>query len=673
MVPPASQSRTSNSSTEEPDTPVTLTRTTSNRSDTSSYSSTLSFSSASSVSGGRRTIIPLYSLQAHNVMTNVIVDAGTDAKIAKLQRRGMEFIDLAVLEPVEVWGERSRAPKTSRSATPDPSTPTAASSSASLSSCSPNQPTPTIPPPRFSQPQPQPSRPQIQPQVQLKSLPSLPSLKRPSTVDAKRSIFGKMFKKGKDTSSPVSPAPSGASTIMPNTPTPTPKPDMTPTPSRARGHVRNLSAGLNAATPRNRSNSPNPRTVQSLYVPGQEEFNASTNDLHGVSSEERVLRPPVLGIQPSLSYSYATSATGAASGPIPSSLPKSARALMYVWFVRKWLKRRADNQESEGLLGVIQTHTSRRASAILMGNSGALEEGVEVRFEWKRSGKTKRGKGRERQERKGSVGGTVPLATGVESSEIPKGKERKLTHRLSVISHHSLSTNFSMSEEGSGSPRSGTPTGEQRDSFSSPQKDRDHDSDDDGYDSDPEDSETPWVCTLKIRRTGTAVQRTWSRSDGGHGSANGHESRHEKGRGTSGTAKYGYDELGVIPPSAGAPQILRIKVGTLSPTPHHPKVVAMLKVPFPLPDVEIERMGVSRRPSGELLGCFLAPATTDMLYLFIGYTNPRPPPSQWEGTTLTAEEIKDVVCSTGLWLVVREGFGGVGRVSRKGDGWRIRA
>ncbi len=27
----------------------------------------------------------------------------------------------------------------------------------------------------------------------------------------------------------------------------------------------------------------------------------------------------------------------------------------------------------------------------------------------------------------------------------------------------------------------------------------------------------------------------------------------------------------------------------------------------------------------------------------------------------------------GLWLVVREGFGGVGKVSRKGDGWRIRA
>ena len=44
-----------------------------------------------------------------------------------------------------------------------------------------------------------------------------------------------------------------------------------------------------------------------------------------------------------------------------------------------------------------------------------------------------------------------------------------------------------------------------------------------------------------------------------------------------------------------------------------------------------------------------------------------------EGLVLTAEEIKDVVSSTAMWLVVREGFGGVGRVNRKGDGgWRIR-
>jgi hypothetical protein len=40
-------------------------------------------------------------------------------------------------------------------------------------------------------------------------------------------------------------------------------------------------------------------------------------------------------------------------------------------------------------------------------------------------------------------------------------------------------------------------------------------------------------------------------------------------------------------------------VGTLSPTPHHPKVVAMLRVPFPLPDVEVERMEMRKRALGE--------------------------------------------------------------------------
>jgi hypothetical protein len=53
------------------------------------------------------------------------------------------------------------------------------------------------------------------------------------------------------------------------------------------------------------------------------------------------------------------------------------------------------------------------------------------------------------------------------------------------------------------------------------------------------------------------------------------------------------------------PQVLRIKVGTMSPQPHHPKVVAMLKVPFPLPDVEVERMGVIKRPMGEYFVLFL--------------------------------------------------------------------
>jgi len=39
---------------------------------------------------------------------------------------------------------------------------------------------------------------------------------------------------------------------------------------------------------------------------------------------------------------------------------------------------------------------------------------------------------------------------------------------------------------------------------------------------------------------------------------------------------------------------------------------------------------------------------------------------------LMAEEIKDVVTSTALWMTVREAMGGVGGDKRKADGWKLR-
>ena len=129
--------------------------------------------------------------------------------------------------------------------------------------------------------------------------------------------------------------------------------------------------------------------------------------------------------------------------------------------------------------------------------------------------------------------------------------------------------------------------------------------------------------------------------------------------------------------------LLKLKVGALSPAPHHPKVVAQLKVPFPLPDIEVENARIRKRvvtPAG-----VSRPAVDDrpMSRGGVGSRSGTNGPfgsggsgarfSEAESTVLTAEEIKDVVSSTALWLVVREGFGGVGRVSRKGDGaWRIR-
>ena len=165
--------------------------------------------------------------------------------------------------------------------------------------------------------------------------------------------------------------------------------------------------------------------------------------------------------------------------------------------------------------------------------------------------------------------------------------------------------------------------------------------------SDAEDSETPWVCTLKLRRIApfppsASLSQSFSPPDGGGG---------------------GVDL---------APQTVRIKVGTLSPTPHHPKVVGMLKIPFPLPDIEVETMALRNRkstPNG-------SPQASEDPGNDEGNEDDGSDggsDGEYKGLVLTAEEIKDVVCSTGMWLVVREGFGGVGKVSRKGDGWRLRS
>ncbi len=70
---------------------------------------------------------------------------------------------------------------------------------------------------------------------------------------------------------------------------------------------------------------------------------------------------------------------------------------------------------------------------------------------------------------------------------------------------------------------------------------------------------------------------------------------------------------------------------------------------YPLPDIDVVEGTVHRRKEG------------------------RPTYKRDLANVLTAEEIKDIICATAFWVVVREGFGGVGKERRKGDGWRIRA
>ncbi|KAI8444704.1 hypothetical protein BY996DRAFT_6425435 [Phakopsora pachyrhizi] len=98
---PSQQASSSSSNTATGN--LELTRTRSNRSTHSSRSnrSSLTFSSSKSETRNRR-VTPLYNLVWHTVLPSLIVDAGTDAKIAKLLKRGIDIIDLASIEPNEI-------------------------------------------------------------------------------------------------------------------------------------------------------------------------------------------------------------------------------------------------------------------------------------------------------------------------------------------------------------------------------------------------------------------------------------------------------------------------------------------------------------------------------------------------------------------------------------------
>lgn len=66
-----------------------------------SNSSLLSMTNSEASRRGRR-VTPLYNLQWHTVLPTWISDAGTDAKIAKFIKKGIEIIDFAIIEPGEV-------------------------------------------------------------------------------------------------------------------------------------------------------------------------------------------------------------------------------------------------------------------------------------------------------------------------------------------------------------------------------------------------------------------------------------------------------------------------------------------------------------------------------------------------------------------------------------------
>jgi hypothetical protein len=485
-------------------------------------------------------------------MTNTVVDAGTDAKVARFQKRGLEVIGLAVLEPVEVWGNSiavtspsartsidigngsqvSHRDRESGKLSPTPGSPSTTSDRPASVSSGGHRPHPSN---IFAQNTPDPS---------LLS-PNVPQ-------SAAKKMFGKIFKKNQSRPPSISLPPS--------------------------------SNAMGAPSPRASFGLPSSRLSRNLTSNITPPASATLPETPTTPS---ATRPLCLGVQPSM------------SSPIS---PPVGRPSKYVWVVRRWLKT-TEGGLLGGMMGKLSV-SGKDALGLSMGMTGVIGQ-VDVQFEWTRERTVrkrengKRGRvstGTGQSNNNGSNSRRASMIVSSLSSKEHLGTLSQADKRMSNVSQRSISTHTGTSDEHQ---------------------------DNDTYDSDPEDSETPWSCSVSVQRVSTRPSTV-------HGTS--------------------LQE----PPQEDEPQPVRLKVATLSPTPHHPKVVSMLKVPFPLPDIEVERLAVRRRvltPQG------LARPDTSAGH---------------EGLVLTAEEIKDVVSCTGLWLVVREGFGGVGKVSRKGDGWKIR-
>ncbi|GAA5930978.1 uncharacterized protein JCM15063_002511 [Sporobolomyces koalae] len=118
-----------------------LTRTSSggsSRSRRSTNSTSVRSDTTTSGTSSRRRVTPLLNLNFHSVLPTVVTDAGTDQRVAKFLKRGIELSSLAIIDPIDLSQPPPLAPTTStlsaaspRSSPPRPTPKTLTPSSSS--------------------------------------------------------------------------------------------------------------------------------------------------------------------------------------------------------------------------------------------------------------------------------------------------------------------------------------------------------------------------------------------------------------------------------------------------------------------------------------------------------------------------------------------------------------
>ncbi|KAK6904050.1 hypothetical protein I203_107564 [Kwoniella mangroviensis CBS 8507] len=588
----------------------------------SSIRSSISTSTAatgSSAASGKR-IEPMFNLAVHNVMQpTVVTDAATDVKVAKFYKRNLDITGVGVLEPSEVWLPTHQSAtffaSTSRQHADD-SHPAPRQRPLSLVSLtSPISPTLS----RSDD-----GKCGVRGSLDLKGfkMENLRLGQNKADGESKtRQFFGKVFKKKTSmgdmgpTKRKTSPSASFSSYDPPKSAT-SPTHDFTgadtlhpnmaavPRGSMVAASETLPSAGVGAPT----------FGTAPLVVRRRSSGAMITADGAVTGLTSHVEPPPA-----------ATNMERCQSLPIfPSNRPVG-----YTWSVKKWAKK---NEEG----WAAQLKAAANAGLEIVGGNSAGEEEEEVLFEWVKLRVPSNAAGDEVLRRFSTTG--VISATRTRSRTRATSVPPTSNDTININSPNQSKTSLTLQppkshKEGSPFPPSSPNlnSSNQNSPFESPRLDArpepvrrisasvspsrrmssttlDADNDipqpeltaDEGEDSDPEDSETPWTCSVWVKKTGQ-----------------------------------------------------RQLLGTLTPAPHHPKVIGILKIPQGLDPVSLTDLQLKGSNGNQAS--------------MIGHGHSQTIKKIKDNIALSEENLKDVVCVTAMWLVAREEFNGLGRKkSRRG-------
>jgi hypothetical protein len=510
------------------------------------------FSSTSSSNNANRRVTPLYNLNFHNITATTVTDAGTDEKVAKFGKKGVDIDGFGQLEPHELLlGVNDLATLTSRrlSSTRAPTTSATLVSNNSGSDFTSPETTSVasraqgVPAARMSGEEPPTSFDAMSPEA-----------KNPSDGG----LGGKFLSKFKKFSM---------------------------------GAGQNIGGKLGSIGAPTASANRNSMTLNDASSSLLAKITSSAASKGGDVGDDRNTVP--VGRVDSVSGAYSLGQTLGievpqlvAGGGLRSD---GKRTEGYYWTVRKWNRRSAVDEEEDrdrrfegpGSNPVLKSVWKRFNMVNRMGGQEIHPHCsvVPVRFEWTRN----------KERRKSSV-----VSSGHAKAATTDGATRSRASRMS-FSRASMDVKGGSGEATTDSaadsfrnnlrpPKSGQtsrPSSIHSNSSARYRKSLDAGSQAGSQvgsaeiqeeDSDPEDSEVTWSCHLVLGPT------------------------------------------------------TRIPIGSLSPTPHHPKLIGQLSIPFPLPDLSQSGIGA-------------------------------------DGAGLTREELKDIISITCLFVVVREGFGGL--VKRK--------